>query len=101
MLGPGPHASPRHLSAACVVLLATLAAAHVLGDDRPVPDASYRAGYAAATQTHEVAGRTADAFGPRPATWCEHLFEDRRHEADLAREAFVDGCTRAVADAME
>jgi hypothetical protein len=86
--------------AVCAGVLALVAAVRVLDPAVPFDDASFGAGYLAASDRSLVR----DALGwpgVTPATLCGNLYErDGAHDG-LLRVDFVAGCTRGIGDVME
>ncbi|CDO10437.1 hypothetical protein BN977_05270 [Mycolicibacterium cosmeticum] len=80
-------------------LVAVLALAEIASGPHQRDDASFRAGYAAASNGTMVRAAMTEP-GVTPTVFCDALAEKNSVPGIVARD-FLAGCRRAVADAME
>jgi hypothetical protein len=97
---PYHQVSAGRASAACALMLAIAAGFQFVSGDVSHDEASFGAGYAAVSNRALV--RSAMGVpGATPAAFCVRLYETDTLTRGVVRDDFLDGCSRAVGDAME
>jgi hypothetical protein len=97
---PYHHVSAGRVSAACALMLAIAAAVALVSVDGPRDEASFGAGYAAVSN-RALVRHAMGVPGATPAAFCVRLYETDTLTRGVVRDDFLDGCSRAVGDAME
>ncbi|MCP9276463.1 hypothetical protein [Mycolicibacterium arenosum] len=95
--------SVRRVFASCLALLAVLASFELLSRGSDPDPFSFHEGYSAIADRGSVRAAMAHA-GATPTRLCNNLFDDAlaRGTADrIVHHDFLNGCERAVGDAME
>ncbi len=103
MTGSGAEVSTARTGWACAGLLVLAMGVHVVIGDHGRDDASYQAGYRAASDTALVR-KAVIAAHTTPAALCTSLATQAvtaQPTRPLVQDDFISGCTRAVAEAME
>lgn len=86
----------------CAVLLVLAIGVHVSLGSAPRDDASYEAGYRAAS--HSTLIRETITAHATPSTLCNTMVEHALRADEpprIVQDDFISGCTRAIAEAME